>query len=76
MKILVYGGWFGSRNLGDEAILQGVAKLIKQRLPEAELTALSTDPEYTKAQAGVAAEKIESPRTLLRNRNRDRKSVV
>lgn len=70
MKILVYGGWFGSRNLGDEAILQGVAKLIKQRLPEAELTALSTDPEYTKAQAGVAAEKIESPRTLLRNRNR------
>lgn len=70
MKILVYGGWFGSRNLGDEAILQGVAKLIKKRLPDAELTALSIDPEYTTAQSGVNAEKIESPRTLLRNRDR------
>jgi polysaccharide pyruvyl transferase WcaK-like protein len=47
-----------------------VAKLIKQRLPEAELTALSTDPEYTIAQSGVHAEKIESPRTLLKNRDR------
>ena len=70
MKILIYGGWFGSRNLGDEAILQGVAKLIKKRLPDAELTALSIDPEYTMAQSGVNAEKIESPRTLLRNRDR------
>ncbi|MCW4012019.1 MAG: polysaccharide pyruvyl transferase family protein [Candidatus Bathyarchaeota archaeon] len=70
MKILVYGGWFGSRNLGDEAILHGVAKLIKQRLPDAELIALSTDPEYTTSQSGVQAEKIESPRTLLHNRDR------
>ncbi len=70
MRILVYGGWFGSRNLGDEAILQGVAKLIKQRLPDAELTALSIDPEYTEEHSGVYSEKIESPRTLLRNRDR------
>lgn len=70
MKILIYGGWFGSRNLGDEAILQGITRLIKQRLPEAELTALSIDPEYTEAHSGIHAEQIESPRTLLRNRER------
>lgn len=70
MKILVYGGWYGSGNLGDEAILQGVNKILTKKLPEAELTALSTDPEYTKAQTGVDAEQIESPRSLLRNRDR------
>ena len=30
MNILVYGGWFGSGNLGDEAILQGVDQIIKR----------------------------------------------
>ena len=70
MKILVYGGWFGSGNLGDEAILQGVAKLIKTRIPEAELTALSIDPDYTFSHTGVQSERIESPRSLLKNRDR------
>ncbi len=70
MKILVYGGWFGSGNLGDEAILQGVKQVIMKRLPEAELTALSIDPDYTYAKTGVHAERIESPRSLLKNRGR------
>ncbi len=70
MNILVYGGWFGSGNLGDEAILQGVDQIIKRRLPEANLTALSINPEYTYEHTGVRGEKIESPRTLLRNRER------
>ncbi len=70
MKILVYGGWFGSGNLGDEAILQGVKDVLTKRLPEAELTALSIDPEYTYEKTGVPSEKIESPRNLLRKRDR------
>ena len=70
MRILVYGGWFGSGNLGDEAILQGVKKILGRRLPDAELTALSIDPEYTYMQTGVNAAKIESPRTFLKNRDR------
>ena len=70
MNILVYGGWFGSGNLGDEAILQGVNQILKKRLPEANLTALTINPEYTYKHTGVRGEKIESPRTLLRNRDR------
>lgn len=70
MNILVYGGWFGSGNLGDEAILQGVNQIIKKKLPEANLTALSINPDYTYKHTGVRGEKIESPRTLLRNRER------
>ena len=70
MNILVYGGWFGSGNLGDEAILQGVNQILQKRLPEANLTALSINPEYTYMHTGVRSEKIESPRTLLRNRDR------
>jgi polysaccharide pyruvyl transferase WcaK-like protein len=70
LNILVYGGWFGSGNLGDEAILQGVNQIIKKKLPEAKLTALSINPEYTYEHTGVRGEKIESPRTLLRNRER------
>ena len=70
MRILVYGGWFGSRNLGDEAILQGVKVIIEKRLPEAELVALSTDPEYTLEKIDVHSEQIESPRSLIRNRGR------
>lgn len=70
MRILVYGGWFGSGNLGDEAILQGVNKVLSKRLPEAEITALSTNPDQTYTQTGVKAEKIESPRSFLKNRDR------
>jgi polysaccharide pyruvyl transferase WcaK-like protein len=70
LNIMVYGGWFGSGNLGDEAILQGVDQIIKRKLPEANLTALSINPDYTYEHTGVRGEKIESPRTLLRNRER------
>jgi polysaccharide pyruvyl transferase WcaK-like protein len=70
LRVLVYGGWFGSGNLGDEAILQGVNNVLSKRLPEVELTALSINPEQTYAQTGVKAEKIESPRSFLKNRDR------
>jgi len=68
MNILVYGGWFGSGNLGDEAILQGVRNVLTKRLPDAEITALSINPEYTFKKTGVKAEKVESPKTFLKKR--------
>ncbi len=68
MEVLVYGGWFGSGNLGDEAILIGVRKILEEHLPEAELMALSIDPEYTERKCGVEAVKLESPRTVIKNR--------
>mgnify|MGYP006282563777 CR=1 FL=1 len=67
MNILVYGGWFGSGNLGDEAILQGVKRIFDNKIPDATLKALSIDQEYTFKSTGVRAERIESPRTLLGN---------
>ena len=70
MNILVYGGWFGSGNLGDEAILMGVNEVLGKKIPDATLTALSIDPEYTYLHTGIRAESIESPRTFLRNRER------
>lgn len=68
MDVLVYGGWFGSGNLGDEAILIGVRKILEEHLPEARLTALSIDPEYTERTCDVEAVKLESPRTIIKNR--------
>ncbi|MGJ4744886.1 polysaccharide pyruvyl transferase family protein [Leptospira sp. SA-E8] len=46
---LVWGGWYGSRNIGDSAILLGVKDLIKKANPRKEyyIRALTTDPDYT-----------------------------
>lgn len=68
MRLLVFGGWFGSRNLGDDAILVGLREVLEANVPGARLTALSTDPEYTRAACGVDAVRLQSPRALLRNR--------
>lgn len=70
MNLLVYGGWFGSGNLGDEAILQGVNKIFTEKIPEARLIALSTNPGYTFEQTGVRAVQIESPKKFVCNMNR------
>ena len=69
MNTLVYGGWFGSGNLGDEAILQGVKELFIKKIPDINLTALSENPEYTQQITGINSVKIESPKTLLRDNN-------
>lgn len=46
-KILIYGGWFGSKNVGDEAILLGILKNLKALMPEATFTVFSGDPNFT-----------------------------
>lgn len=56
--------------LEKEAILRGVKEMLKKKLPDANLTALSIDPEYMQTQTGVNAERIESPKSLLKNRDR------
>jgi len=47
--ILVWGGWYGSRNIGDTAILLGLKELIDRvnRGRDYYVRALSTDPDYT-----------------------------
>jgi polysaccharide pyruvyl transferase WcaK-like protein len=68
LKGLVFGGWYGSGNLGDEAILFGVNRIFKKVLPDCKLTVLSTDPEYTWRISGLNSVKLRSPRELLRIR--------
>jgi len=68
LRLLVFGGWFGSRNLGDDAILIGLREVMDANVPGARITALSTDPQQTKAACGVEAIMLQSPRGLLRNR--------
>jgi len=68
LRLVVFGGWFGSRNLGDEAILIGLRNVLRTAMPGVELVALSTDPEYTERVCGVEAVRLRSPRSLVRNR--------
>ena len=46
---LIWGGWYGSRNIGDTAILLGLKELIKRVNTDHEvyIRALSTDIDYT-----------------------------
>jgi polysaccharide pyruvyl transferase WcaK-like protein len=64
-RVLVFGGWFGSGNLGDDAILIGLRDLLSEAIPGVEIAALSTDVEHTKRVCGVEAFQLRSPRELL-----------
>ena len=68
MELLCYGGWYGSGNLGDEAILIGTRKIFEKVLPEARLNVLSINPDHTSSVCHVESVRLESPRSLLRNR--------
>ncbi len=48
MKIVVAGN-YGAGNLGDELILEGMIKTLKEIDPDVDLTILSADPDYTAA---------------------------
>lgn len=64
-RVLIFGGWFGSGNLGDDAILIGLRDLLLEAIPRVEIAALSTDVEHTKRVCGVEAFQLRSPRELL-----------
>ena len=69
MKALVFGGWFGSGNIGDDAILIGLRDIMRAVMPDIELIALSTDPEQTRKICEVESIKLQSPKQLLRNKH-------
>jgi len=64
-KLLVFGGWFGSGNVGDDAILTGVRDIFARAAPKAEMVALSTDPAQTRSTCGVESFRLRSPREYL-----------
>ena len=67
MKILIFGGWFGSKNLGDDAILIGIRKMFENLFPESKIIAQSIDPNYTSLTCGVEAINLYSPLEIFKN---------
>ena len=72
MRILTFGGWFGSENIGDSAILIGLREILQNTVPDAELTALSISPEYTMKTCDVLSVRLQSPRNLLNRTVREK----
>ena len=66
MRFAVFGGWFGSGNLGDDAILIGLRKVLERVFPRVEIVTLSTDPAHTRRVCGVGAINLISARGLLK----------
>lgn len=66
MRFAVFGGWFGSGNLGDDAILIGLRKVLERVFPRVEIVTLSTDPAHTRRVCGVGAIDLMGARGLFR----------
>jgi polysaccharide pyruvyl transferase WcaK-like protein len=67
VRVLVFGGWFGSGNLGDDAILIRVKEVMRMVIPNIKLTALSVDPARTRTVCGVDAIKLSSPKQIMKS---------
>ena len=62
---MVFGGWYGSGNAGDDAILIGIRNILSEVVPGVEIAALSTDVDHTERTCGVKAFPLKSPREFL-----------
>jgi polysaccharide pyruvyl transferase CsaB len=60
MRITV-AGWIGSTNLGDEFVFAGVRRAIQQAFGDADITALSINPDNTRETHGVSAVHANDP---------------
>jgi polysaccharide pyruvyl transferase WcaK-like protein len=47
MKIIAYGGWYGSGNIGDDAILIGIRNIFRKVRPEIGIVALSLANKFS-----------------------------
>ena len=68
-RVLV-SGYYGFRNLGDDAILLALRDRVHQTLPGAKLAALSRRPAETRERCGVEAADRFSPLAVLRELKR------
>lgn len=59
LHFLVGGVRFGNHNVGDDAILEGVVKILKKVRPNCEITVLTDQPRYTANKLGVKAFKYQ-----------------
>jgi len=51
-KICITGGWYSSKNTGDQAILITITDLLKKKIPNAQFTVFSSNPELIKQKYG------------------------
>jgi polysaccharide pyruvyl transferase CsaB len=54
-RICIWGGWYGSRNDGDNAILIGLAYALKKKINNVQITVFSKNPEYIAEEYKVQA---------------------
>ena len=52
-KRIIISGWYGSKNVGDEAQLSSMVNMIHRVLPDAEITVFSDDPAATISEHNV-----------------------
>ena len=61
-------GWFGEGNLGDEAMLEGLVRLLRRTFDEPAITVMTSDPADAQRRFGVAAMTRATPeRSGFRN---------
>lgn len=65
MSRVLISGYYGFHNAGDEAVLYGIVRALRQRAPRLEIAVLSADPEDTARTYGVAAFNRWNPFTVL-----------
>jgi polysaccharide pyruvyl transferase WcaK-like protein len=69
-RVVLWGGWYGSKNVGDRAILLTIANMLGQALKQVDLIVLSANPalvhEYTKRHSNLSIEAIRPRRDLPR----------
>ena len=67
VKKIILSGYYGFDNAGDEAVLAALCQILRNRLPEAQLVALSAKPEQTAAASTVGIKRLcgRSCRTRL-----------
>jgi len=54
-KRLIISGWYGKKNLGDEAQLSAIVTMARDLMPDIEVTVLSDDPERTIREYGTSS---------------------
>lgn len=55
MLKLAISGWYGNNNIGDEAILMGMLRSLREEAPEADFLVFSDDPVHTECNYKVKA---------------------
>jgi polysaccharide pyruvyl transferase WcaK-like protein len=63
--VVLFGGWFGSRNAGDEAIMIGNVAIIRRFIPQARILVHSIDPDFTESMSDVEAISVSEFRTKI-----------